>query len=116
MVHFLQEGFTRFREGFEPGGGHADALDALACGSQDRVDGEGSGGRSYQGRRGLFWDVKEQLWKPIWHGSIYAADVLMGEAQWTHCADVDYELWKLAGQGPKVHCRRKSIAAEASIL
>lgn len=23
-----------------------------------------------------------------------------------HCADVDYELWKLAEQGPKVHCRR----------
>ncbi len=54
----------------------------------------------------MFWDVKEQLWKPTWHGSIYAADVLIGEAQWMHCADVDYELWKLAGQGPKVHCRR----------
>ena len=31
VVHFFEEGFTGFWEGFEPEGGHADALDALAC-------------------------------------------------------------------------------------
>ncbi len=31
-VHLFEEGFAGFREGFEPGGGHAYALDALTWG------------------------------------------------------------------------------------
>ena len=31
VIHLFEEGFAGSREGFQPGGGHTDALDALAC-------------------------------------------------------------------------------------
>ena len=46
MVHFFEEGFAGSREGFQPGSGHANTLDALACKQLAfRVKVEGGGRR-----------------------------------------------------------------------
>ena len=55
VIHLFEEGFAGFGEGFEPRGGHANALDALAFGVLvRRAEVEGRRG-SYQERIWLFW-------------------------------------------------------------
>lgn len=51
--------------------------------------------------------------KTIFDGSTGLTKALIRGVQGKHSANVDYSLWKLAGQGSIAHCRRDFLSADA---